>query len=157
MDLRGVLRRAGNQGCGRCRRRWCRRYVAWRTPSGRCASTSSVPRVNLFGINDDQGNSIVVSVTWVGFYTRGDAREFKRLDDVHGSGNVTPLVSTLLGLADISFTGHHYQSRPNSKTTIIAEAEPTTGHVSDEVLDAVAKVPSLTLTQPIHTPARWDS
>jgi hypothetical protein len=94
----------------------------------------------LFGIGDDQGNSVVVSVAWVGFYTRGDAREFKRLDDVHGSGNVTPLASTLLGLADISFTGHHYQSRPAGKTTVIAEAEPATGHVSDEMLDAVADV-----------------
>lgn len=99
----------------------------------------SLDRV-LFGIGDDQGNTVVVSVAWVGFYTRGHAREFKRLDDVHGTGNVTPLASALLGLADISFTGHHYQSRPDGKTTVIAEAEPATGHVSDELLDAVADV-----------------
>ncbi|MGH3898136.1 MAG: hypothetical protein ACRDTA_07745 [Pseudonocardiaceae bacterium] len=94
----------------------------------------------LFGIGDDQGNSVVVSIAWVSFHTRGDAREFKRLDDVHGTGNVTPLTSTLLGLADISFTGHHYQSRPGGKTIVIAEAEPATGLVSDEVLDDVADV-----------------
>jgi len=99
----------------------------------------SLDRV-LFGIGDDQGNFVVVSVAWVGFHTRGNAREFKRLDDVHGTGNVTPLASTLLGWADISFTGHHYQSRPDGKTTVIAEAEPATGQVSDEVLDAVADV-----------------
>jgi len=99
----------------------------------------SLDRV-LFGLGDDQGNSVVVSVAWVGFYTRGDARDFKRLDDVHGTGNVTPLASALLGLADISFTGHHYESRPDGKTTIIAEAEPATGQISDEVLDAVADV-----------------
>lgn len=97
----------------------------------------SLDRV-LFGIGDDQGNSVVVSVAWVGFHTRGDARAFKRLDDVHGTGNVTPLASTLLGLADINFTGHHYQSRPDGKTTVIAEAEPATGQVSDEVLADVA-------------------
>lgn len=99
----------------------------------------SLDRV-LFGVGDDQDNSVVVSVAWVGFHTRGDARQFKRLDDVHGTGNVTPLASTLLGLADISFTGHHYQSRPDGKTTVIAEAEPAIGQVSDEVLDAVADV-----------------
>ncbi len=104
-----------------------------RTP---CKSLGRV----LFGIGDDQGNSVVVSVAWVGFHTRGNAREFKRLDDVHGTGNVTPLASTLLGWADISFTGHHYQSRPDGKTTVIAEAAPATGHVSNEVLDAVADV-----------------
>ncbi len=48
----------------------------------------SLDRV-LFGLGDDQGNSVVVSVAWVGFHTRGDARQFKRLDDVHGTGNVT--------------------------------------------------------------------
>jgi hypothetical protein len=100
---------------------------------------TSLDRVR-FGVGDDQGNSVVVSVAWVGFHTRSDAREFKRLDDVHGTGNVTPLASTLLGWADISFTGHHYQSRPDGKTTVIAEAEPATGQVSDEVLDAVADV-----------------
>lgn len=99
----------------------------------------SLDRV-LFGLGDDQGNSVVVSVAWVGFHTRGDARQFKRLDDVHGTGNVTPLASTLLGLADISFTGLHYQSRSDGKTTVIAEAESATGQVSDEVLDAVADV-----------------
>ncbi len=109
-----------------------RKFFA-RTP---CKSLDRV----LFGIGDDRGNSVAVSVAWVGFHTRGDAREFKRLDDVHGTGNVTPLASTLLGLADISFTGHHYQSRLNSKTTVIVEAEPATGQVSDEMLDAVADV-----------------
>lgn len=99
----------------------------------------SLDRV-LFGIGDDRGNSVVVSVAWVGFHTRGHAREFQRLDDVHGTGNITPLAGTLLGLADISFTGHHYQSRPDGKTTVIAEAEPATGHVSNEMLDTVAEV-----------------
>lgn len=125
-----------------------RKFFA-RTP---CKSLNRV----LFGIGDDQGNSVVVSVAWVGFHIRGDARDFKRLDDVHGTGNVTPLASTLLGLADISFTGHHYQSRPDGKTTVIAEAEAATGQVSDEVLAAASPLTNRRRArdQPDTTPTR---
>ncbi|HCT81465.1 MAG TPA: hypothetical protein DGT23_33820 [Micromonosporaceae bacterium] len=94
----------------------------------------------LLGIADDRGNAVVVSVAWVGFHTRSNARDFKQLDDVHGTGNITPLASALLGLADIHFTGLHYQSRAAGNTIVIAEAEPASGQVSDEVLDAIAEV-----------------
>lgn len=94
----------------------------------------------LFAIADEQGNIIVVSIAWVGFRTSSDARRFKDLDDTYGTGNISPLGGALLGLADVRFTGQHYQSRRAGTTTVIAEAEPLNGVVSDEVLDGIAEV-----------------
>lgn len=96
----------------------------------------------LFAIADERGNVAVVSVAWVGFRNRRDAGEFKKLIDVHGTGDITPLATPLLDLADIRFTGLHYQSRPDGSTVVIAEAETASGQVSGEVLDAVADVAS---------------
>jgi hypothetical protein len=96
----------------------------------------------LFAIGDDQGNVAVVSVAWVGFRNRGDAREFKKLIDVHGTGDITPLATPLLDLADIRFTGLHYASRPDGDTVVIAETESASGQVSGEVLDAAADMAS---------------
>ena len=45
----------------------------------------------LFAIGDERGNVAVVSVAHVGFRNRRDADEFKKLIDVHGTGDITPL------------------------------------------------------------------
>lgn len=82
----------------------------------------------------------MVSVVWIGFRSKGDAEAFKRLDDVHGTGDIKPLAGALLGLADVRFTGHHYQSRPDGRVTVTAEAEAADGHLSGDLLDAVADV-----------------
>lgn len=96
----------------------------------------------LIAIGDERGNVAVVSVAWVGFRNRRDAGEFKKLIDVHGTGDVTPLATPLLDLADIRFTGLHYQSRSDGNTIVIAEAETASGHVQGDVLDAVADMAS---------------
>jgi hypothetical protein len=96
----------------------------------------------LFAVGDDRGNVAVVSVAWVGFRNRRDAGEFKKLIDVHGTGDITPLATPLLDLADIRFTGLHYQSRPDSGTVVIAETEAVSGQVSGEMLDALADIAS---------------
>ncbi|WP_439660605.1 hypothetical protein ACSHWB_03280 [Lentzea sp. HUAS TT2] len=96
----------------------------------------------LFAVGDDRGNVAVVSVAWVGFRNRRDAGEFKKLIDVHGTGDITPLATPLLDLADIRFTGLHYQSRPDSSTVVIAETESASGNVSGETLDALADIAS---------------
>jgi hypothetical protein len=96
----------------------------------------------LFAIGDGQGNVAVVSVAHVGFRNRRDAGEFKKLIDVHGTGDITPLATPLLDLADIRFTGLHYQSRSSGSTVVIAEAEAASGQVSGDVLDAVADMAS---------------
>lgn len=94
----------------------------------------------LFAVADEHGDIIVVSVAWVGFRTRADARRFKELDDVHGTGNVSPLGGAVLGVADVRFTGQHYASRHAGTMTVIAEAEPLDGAAAEEVLDGIAEV-----------------
>jgi len=102
----------------------------------RCTSLDRV----LFAMADEQGNPIVVMVAWVGFRTRADARRFKDLDDVDGTGNISPPGGALLGVADVRFTGQHYHSRRVGAVTVIAEAEPLRGPVEDAVLDTIAEV-----------------
>ncbi|MCX2953067.1 hypothetical protein [Lentzea sp. NEAU-D7] len=96
----------------------------------------------LFAVGDDRGNVAVVSVAWVGFRNRRDAGEFKRLIDVHGTGDISPLATPLLGLADIRFTGLNYHSRTDGTTVVIAETESASGRVSRETLDAMADMAS---------------
>jgi hypothetical protein len=94
----------------------------------------------LFAAVDEQGDLVVVSVAWVGFRTRGDARRFKEVVDVWGTGNVSPLGGAVLGLADVRLTGQHYDSRRAGAVTVVAEAEPVSGSFSDDLLDGMAEV-----------------
>lgn len=100
---------------------------------------SSLDRV-LFGISDDQGNVAAVSVAWVGFRTRTDARGFITVENRHGTGDITPLGGSLLDMADIRFSGHHYDSRSNGTTVVVAESEAVQGVVAPDVLNAIAEV-----------------
>ncbi|MCX2731089.1 hypothetical protein OOZ19_12630 [Saccharopolyspora sp. NFXS83] len=99
----------------------------------------SMDRV-LFGVVDGNGSIAVVSVVWVTMGTRSQSREFRNLIDVHGTGDVTPLAGSALGLGGVEFTGWHYDSRPTKSTMVIAEAETASGHLSDSMLDATAEV-----------------
>ncbi|MCO1581808.1 hypothetical protein M8C13_39275 [Crossiella sp. SN42] len=94
----------------------------------------------LFSIGDGEGNVVVVSVVWVRFRSRGQAEDFRRLSDVHGSGDITPLAAELLELRDIRFTGRNYDAQPNGNAVVIAETETAAGSLSAEALDAVAEV-----------------
>jgi hypothetical protein len=100
---------------------------------------TSMDRV-LFTVGDDAGNSAVVAVAWVGFSSRGDAREFHDLVNAPGSGDVTPLGGALIGLGDIAFSGDNFGSERHRATVTVAEAEIATGYVTPELLDAVAEV-----------------
>ncbi|MBY8849000.1 hypothetical protein [Saccharothrix longispora] len=105
----------------------------------RCVSMDRV----LFTVGDDAGNTMVVSVAWVEFASRADAREFRALLDEPGSGDISPLPGTLVGLGDVAFTGANYGAERERGTVTVAEAEPVSGFVTAEVLDAVAEVAAL--------------
>jgi hypothetical protein len=94
----------------------------------------------LFAVDDGVGNVAVVSVVWVSFADRGRTKRFERLVDVHGTGDIRPLGSALLDLADIRFTATHYWSETRGNTITIAEAEAATGHVEPDLLDAMTEV-----------------
>lgn len=104
-----------------------------RTP---CKSLNRI----LLAVGDTAGNSAVISVAWTSFANRTDADAFENLEAVQGSGDITPLAGTLLGLTGVHFTGHHYQSHRDGTKVVIAETETLGGHVDDEVLDALAEV-----------------
>jgi hypothetical protein len=99
----------------------------------------SLDRV-LFAVGDDRGNVVLVSVAWVAFSSRSKAVDFKNLNDIHGIGDITPLAGSLLEMADVRFTGHHYHSRRDGNTIVVAEAESVTGTVAAEILDAATEV-----------------
>ena len=100
---------------------------------------SSLDRI-ILAVGDDVGNSAVISVAWVGFSRTADMRDFKSVIDVYGSGDVYPLGSTRLGLADIAFTGRYYGTDTHGASITIAEAETATGALDPETLDALAEV-----------------
>jgi hypothetical protein len=103
----------------------------------RCRSLDRV----LFALGDEVGNTAVLSVVWVGLADAGDAREFKAVIDRHGSGDVRPLGSPLLDLAEVPFTGLRYGSDRDGATVTVAEAENAGGGgFDDDTLDAMAEV-----------------
>lgn len=79
-----------------------------------------------------EDGSISLLVSRVRLRSTRDAGEFKRIIDRHGSGDIRPV------LPDPRFTGHHYDSRRTGRTVFIAEAEPSSADVPDEVLDTTA-------------------
>ncbi|WP_394614766.1 hypothetical protein JNUCC0626_33635 [Lentzea sp. JNUCC 0626] len=102
----------------------------------RCTSLDRV----LFAVTDGAGNTAVISVVWVGLASDGDARRFQSVMNRHGSGDVHPLGSHLLDLAEIEFTGLRYGSERDGRTVTVAEAETATGQVTHDTLDALAEV-----------------
>ncbi|ONI81695.1 hypothetical protein ALI144C_19420 [Actinosynnema sp. ALI-1.44] len=97
----------------------------------------------VLAVGDGHGNAAVVTVVRVGFKTKAHAREFKEVEDVHGSGDIRPLgITAALGLADVKMTGLHYHARPDGTAMIVAEADTATGHVDGGTLDALADIAS---------------
>lgn len=94
----------------------------------------------VFATDDGLGNVAVVSVVWVTFSRRADTGRFERLIDEYGTGDIRPLGSGALGMADIRFTAAHYWSETRGATITVAESESATGHVEPGVLDALAEV-----------------
>jgi hypothetical protein len=107
-----------------------------RTP---CTSLDAM----LLAVGDGHGNAAVVSVVRIGFRTAAQAKAFEKVEAVQGSGDIRPLeVSTVLDLAHVSITGHHYHSRPDRTAMVIAETDTATGPVDGAVFDALADVAS---------------
>ncbi|GAB2778244.1 hypothetical protein [Amycolatopsis magusensis] len=95
----------------------------------------------LFAVADDNGGSIVISVAWVKFHSRADARRFQSLIDQHGNGDVRPLATSMLGVAEVRFTGLNYDSDiQGGRTVAIGETEQLDGSPDETLLDALAEV-----------------
>jgi hypothetical protein len=95
----------------------------------------------LFTVTDDKGGTAVVFVAWIEFGDRDGAREFKRVEDIHGTGDITPLSGSLLRIADVPFTALNYDSDlVDGVTVVIAEAENVAGGFTAEYLDDIAGI-----------------
>jgi hypothetical protein len=94
----------------------------------------------LLMLGDAHGNDLVVSVSWVKMSSSGGATGLKNLEDVYGTGDITPLPTEVLGLGGVRFTGRHYAARQNGTLVVVSEAEAVRGHPSTALLDDVAKV-----------------
>ncbi|OLT46395.1 hypothetical protein BJF85_17200 [Saccharomonospora sp. CUA-673] len=95
---------------------------------------------SLFTLDDEHGNRMVVSISWVRMPTSAQAARLRRIADVYGTGNVSPLPGHVVGAGDIEWTGRNYDSRRMRQTTVIAETEPVHGEIDPEYLDNVAEL-----------------
>ncbi|WP_447006831.1 hypothetical protein ACRAKI_10330 [Saccharothrix isguenensis] len=99
----------------------------------------------LFTLSDDEGGTIAVFVAWVEFADANEAREFKRVEDIHGTGDITPLSGSLLQMEDVPFSALNYESDVlEDVTVVIAETEGVSGGFTAGYLDDVARVAVLT-------------
>ncbi|GGI83380.1 hypothetical protein GCM10011581_20770 [Saccharopolyspora subtropica] len=94
----------------------------------------------LVPLEDESGDSIVVSIAWVRMPTARQARRLDRLDYRDGTGDVTALGHHLLAAQGVSFTGEHYASDVKKTLFVRAEAAPVRGTPNPELLDAAAEV-----------------
>ncbi|XVV00069.1 hypothetical protein ACQPW3_21675 [Actinosynnema sp. CA-248983] len=104
----------------------------------RCTAMDQI----LIAVEDDAGNTALISVVWTSFGTTRDADRFKRLMDKHGTGDIRPLPAGILALPPTTFHGHNYGSDQDRSTVTTAEAEAATGHLPPDLLDALAKTAS---------------
>lgn len=84
-----------------------------------------------FPVTVADGTTVWVLVSRVRMGSVADAGEFKRLIDVHGTGDIRPILPT------VSFSGHNYDSRSSGRTVVVAETEPTAGTPPGPVLESI--------------------
>jgi hypothetical protein len=94
----------------------------------------------LFAFADTDGNEIAVSVVWVRMSSADDADRLTQVEDVYGTGDITPVATQVLRAGGIRFTGKHYASRTDGSLAVVAETEPLRGNPSASLLDDTAKV-----------------
>ena len=75
----------------------------------------------LFDVRDDEDHA-VVAVAWVDMPDEVQARQYQRLVDRHGTGNVTELTED--GSTAVRWTGRRYASVRDGVTVVNVQAEP---------------------------------
>ncbi|MFO7191984.1 hypothetical protein [Thermocrispum agreste] len=92
-------------------------------------------------LTDGRGNTVLLTVAWVKMRNANDARNFKRLIDVHGTGDIKPVAMEMWERKfGVEFTGLNYESRRSRTTVVVAESEPLRGSASRDLLQATASV-----------------
>lgn len=78
----------------------------------------------LFELRDTRGNVVLIAVSWVDMGDEATAREFHRLVDGSGSGNITELSRERGRYRSVRFTGDIYESRREGTVVSNAQAQP---------------------------------
>lgn len=94
----------------------------------------------LFTLADPDGNTFVVSVSWVRMRQRDDVGRLKRLIDVDGTGSVTQLGAAPLRARGVRFTGTPFRSRPRRDLLVVAEGAAVSGQPDPEFFSLVIDV-----------------
>ncbi|GEL20383.1 hypothetical protein [Pseudonocardia asaccharolytica] len=95
----------------------------------------------LFEVRDKRGNVVLVAVAWVDMPDAAQAREFQRLVDRHGTGNIVELSRERGRYQNVRFTGDHYASVRDDTTVVNAQAQtvgraPAARALAEQVVDA---------------------
>lgn len=99
----------------------------------------------LITLADPDGNTFVVSVSWVRMRQTGDVRRLKDLIDTDGTGSVTQLGAAALKTQGVRFTGTPFRSRPQRDLLVVAEGAVVSGTPDPAffsiVVDVAAELP----------------
>ncbi|GAA4870902.1 hypothetical protein [Saccharopolyspora cebuensis] len=94
----------------------------------------------LVPLEDEHGNSAVVSIAWVRMPTGRGARALERLNHRQGTGDLTALGQGALTARGVVFTGDHYRGDARGKLFVRAETAPAVGTMEPGLMEAAAKV-----------------
>ncbi len=72
----------------------------------------------------DGRTAAVIAVAWVDMPDEAQAREYQRLVDRHGTGNLTELTKEGVRPTSARWTGEHYASARDGPTVVNIQAEP---------------------------------
>lgn len=78
----------------------------------------------VFEVRDSCRNTVLVAVAWVDMPDGAPAREFHRLVDGDGTGNITELSRDRGRYQDVRFTGEHNGSTRDGDAVVNAQALP---------------------------------
>ncbi len=78
----------------------------------------------LFELRDARGRVVLIAVSWVDMGDEATAREFHRLVDGSGTGNITELSRERGRYRSVRFTGDIYASRRDGSVVSNAQAQP---------------------------------
>ncbi|MGQ0838328.1 hypothetical protein [Actinokineospora sp.] len=99
----------------------------------------------LFTLADPEGNTFVVSVSWVRMRDKDDVGPLKTLIDTDGTGSVSPLAFAALKDQGIRFTGTPFRARAQRDLLVVAEGAVVSGKpdpaLFSGVVDVAAELP----------------
>ncbi|MDN5747604.1 MAG: hypothetical protein L0H64_03665, partial [Pseudonocardia sp.] len=92
---------------------------------------------SLFELRDRNGDVVLIAVAWVDMGDEATAREFHRLVDGSGTGNIVELSRERGRYRSVRFTGDFYASNRDGTVVVNAQAQPVARGWAGVALTAV--------------------